>query len=78
MVQPLLPGSVEALAEALAASTDSVRIDVLHGEYGEDFAGYVEARGEEWQRNQAEALAAALTARAIPIWRDELPPELDG
>jgi DNA repair photolyase len=75
VVQPLLPGSVGDLAQALAGCADSVRIDVLHGEYGED--GFAEAGDDAWQRAQAEALAAALRARAIPIWRDELPPELD-
>jgi DNA repair photolyase len=78
VVQPLLPGSIDELAEALAGCADSVRIDVLHGEYGEDFVVDPEARREDWQRAQAQALAAALRARGIPIWRDELPPELDG
>jgi DNA repair photolyase len=79
VVQPLLPGPVEELAEMLADCADSVRIDVLHGEHGagRDFDAHREARGDEWQRNQAEALASALKARGIPIWRDELPPELE-
>ena len=66
--------SVEAIGTAPLE-----RIDVLHGEYGAggDFDLHREARGESWQRTQAEALASALTARSIPIWRDELPPELD-
>jgi DNA repair photolyase len=78
MVQPLLPGPVDALADALAARADSVRIDVLHGECGAqaDFDGHAEARSETWQRNRAVELAAALGARGVPLWPDELPPEL--
>lgn len=79
MVQPLLPGPIDALADALAARADSVRIDVLHGEYGAatDFEAHPAARDESWQRSRAAELAAALTARNVPLWPDELPPELD-
>jgi DNA repair photolyase len=79
VVQPLLPGSIEDLAAALDGCADSVRIDVLHGEYGavDDFAAHPEACRRSWQEENARALQAALSARGIPIWRDELPPELE-
>lgn len=80
MVQPLLPGSVEDLAGALAATVGSVRIDTLHGveSAGGDFADprYAEAAHDDWQRERAQALAAALTTRNIPLWSTELPPDL--
>jgi len=78
VIQPMLPGPVEEFAEALAASVDSVRLDGLHGEYGAgaDFDRYPFARDEPWQRQQLQALANALSARSIPIWPGELPPEI--
>ena len=82
VVQPLLPGSVEALADALAATVSSVSIDVLRGEERatEDFddARYRESRAEAWQAERASALAAALAARSVPVWAGELPPEQVG
>jgi DNA repair photolyase len=79
VVQPLLPGPVDALADALAARVSSVRIDVLHGEYAahDDFAAYADARDDAWQQSQAAALARALGERGVALWADELPPELD-
>lgn len=82
IVQPLLPGSIEALADALAATVESVRIDVLHGTYGAaaDFADprYAHARDEAWQAERADELARALTARGIEVWPGELPRALLG
>jgi DNA repair photolyase len=82
VVQPLLPGSIEALADALARAVSSVSIDVLRGEEqaGADFDDprYAEARTDAWQRVRAEELVAALAARGVPVWPGELPPELVG
>lgn len=80
IVQPLLPGSVEALAQALGEVVDSVRIDILRGVEGagaqfED-PRYRDAADDDWQRQRAEQLAAALTERGVRLWPDELPPEL--
>jgi DNA repair photolyase len=76
VVQPLLPGPVDALADALASRVSSVRIDGLHGEYGAsaDFDSHPAARADSWQQERAMALASALTARGIPLWPGELPP----
>jgi DNA repair photolyase len=80
VVQPLLPGSTDALAGALAEHADSVSIDLLRGVEGaeREFADlrFVEARSDAWQRARALALAEALEQRGVPVWRGELPPEL--
>lgn len=82
VVQPLLPGSIEALADALAGAVSSVSIDVLRGEEQSsadfDDPRYSAARTDAWQRARAEELVAALAARDIPVWPGELPPELLG
>ncbi len=82
VVQPLLPGSIEALADALAGVVSSVSIDVLRGEEqaAADFDDprYSAARDDAWQRARAEELVAALAARSVPVWPGELPPELLG
>ncbi len=80
VVQPLLPGSIEALADALAEAVSSVSIDVLRGEEQSaadfDDPRYSAARTDAWQRARAEELVAALAARGVPVWPGELPPEL--
>ena len=80
IVQPLLPCSVEALADALAAAVSSVRIDVLYGVEGaaEEFSDprYAQAADEGWQRERAGQLAELLRERGVTLWPDELPPEL--
>lgn len=80
VVQPLLAGSLEAHADALAECVDSVSIDVLRGVEGagQQFADprYVATASDEWQLARAHALVDALTARGVPVWRGELPPEL--
>ncbi len=80
VVQPLLAGSLAAHADALAECADSVSIDVLRGVEGAqaqfDDPRYVETASDEWQRARAHALAEALRARGVPVWRGELPPEL--
>ena len=80
VVQPLLPGSIEALADALAGAVSSVSIDVLRGEEQSaadfDDPRYSAARTDAWQRARAEELVAALAQRGVPVWPGELPPEL--
>lgn len=80
VVQPLLAGSLEAHADALAGAVDSVSIDVLRGVEGagEQFADprFAVTASDEWQIERAHALVAALRARGVPVWRGELPPEL--
>ena len=82
VVQPLLPGPIEALADALAGAVSSVSIDVLRGEEQSaadfDDPRYSAARTDVWQRARAGELVAALAARGIPVWPGELPPELLG
>lgn len=80
VVQPLLAGSTEAHADALAGCADSVSIDVLRGlgGAGELFGDprYVATASDEWQLARAHALVEALQVRGVPVWRGELPPEL--
>jgi DNA repair photolyase len=73
IVQPMFPGSVDALADALAARVRSVRIDVLYGTYAADFSAFPEAADDRWQRERASELATALIARNVAIWPGELP-----
>lgn len=79
VVQPLLPGSVEALAEAIASHCSSASIGVLEGVQGaaEDFADprFSQAREDAWQVEHATRLREMLATRGIPVWR-ELPPTL--
>jgi DNA repair photolyase len=76
VVQPLLPGSIEALANALAGVVRSVSIDVLHGLAGAapDFARHPEATDDRWQRARAGELSHALRERGVQVWSGELPP----
>ena len=82
VVQPMLPGDVEALADLLAAHADSVSLGGLDGP--NDAAPLFEAepyRGcaqETWQRQRLAALHAALEARGVARWHGELPPDLRG
>ncbi|MCU0654124.1 MAG: radical SAM protein [Polyangiaceae bacterium] len=80
VVQPMLPGDPEALADALAQVTSSVSLGVLRGELGaqDDFADprYAFAREEPWQTRTALALRDALLRRGVSVWLGELPPEL--
>lgn len=78
IVQPLLPGSLSALAEALAETVSSVRIDVLSGVQGaaREFADprYAYAADASWQADRARTLATMLGARGVAVWPSELPP----
>ncbi len=80
VVQPVLPGPVEAFADALAECVSSVSIDVLHGVQGAggDFAeaGYAEVATDEWQRERVAALTAALVRNGVTTWEGDLPPSL--
>ncbi len=80
VVQPMLPGPVEAFADALAESVSSVSIDVLYGVQGAtaDFtdASYAAAATDDWQRERAAALTAALERNGVTIWHGDLPPSL--
>ena len=80
VVQPLLAGPLDAHADALAECVDSVSIDVLRGVEGArpqfDDPRYLATASDEWQLARAHALADALSARGVPVWRGELPPEL--
>jgi hypothetical protein len=72
IVQPIFPGSLEALADALALRVESVRIDVLYGTYGADFSRHPEVVDPAWQRASADALAALLVSRGVRLWEGEL------
>jgi DNA repair photolyase len=80
VVQPMLPGDVTALADALATRVSSVSLDVLHSlegaqaEFGDP--RFAHAREPQWQRERLERLADALTARGVAVWSGELPPAL--
>ncbi|MBK7071573.1 MAG: radical SAM protein [Myxococcales bacterium] len=78
--QPMLPGPVDALADALAAHVDSVSLDVLRGEGRAgplfDDPRFAAARAAGWQTERLAALTAALAERRVPVWSGELPPNL--
>lgn len=80
VVQPMLPGPLAALADALAERVSSASLDVLTSiESAEhDFADprYAHARDPRWQLERAHALAEALRTRGVVLWQGELPPEL--
>lgn len=76
VVQPLLPGELGPLADALARVAETVSLDVLRGEHdaGALFDAHAEARDPRWQEDRARALEEALRARGVPVWQGELPP----
>ena len=78
VVQPMMPGPLDALADAIAARATSASLDVLHGVYGAagDFVGeYADVPTPAWQQARIEATAEALRRRGVAIWGGELPPE---
>lgn len=81
VVQPMLPGPLDELADALAEVVDSVSLGVLRGQHGaaQDFTDprYAHATDEAWQRERAIALRDALARRGVTVWLGELPPELE-
>ena len=80
VVQPMLPGPVEVLADLLAAHASSVSLGGLQGtnDAADDFdrEPYRGCADETWQRDRMAQLEAALEARGVPIWHGELPPDL--
>jgi len=82
VVQPMLPGPVEALADLLAEHATSVSLGGLEGMNAaeEQFqaAAYRGCADEHWQRSRYQALREALEARGVPLWEGELPPDLRG
>ncbi len=78
VVQPMLPGKPERLADLLAANVDSVSLDTLHGEHGAaelfNDAGFTNARDPMWQQQRLHELVELLTERGVPVWKGELPP----
>jgi DNA repair photolyase len=78
VVQPLLPGSIDELADAVATHCSSASIGVLEGVEGAaaDFADprFRHARDASWQMAHAERLQELLRDRGVVVWR-ELPPE---
>lgn len=77
VVQPLLPGSIDALADALTLTSDGAALGELDGELDAaalfDDPRYAHARASAWQRDGLVRLRALLDARGIPVWRGELP-----
>lgn len=82
VVQPVLPGPLEALADLLAETAESVTIDILRGEEGatEDFDDprYAASREQGWQLARSTELRELLDRRGVPVWSGELPPALSG
>lgn len=80
VVQPILPGSLEDLADALAKVISSARVDVLNGVEGAEAEfsvdRYAMCRSDAWQMERALMLREMLSARGVQIWEGELPPEL--
>ena len=80
VVQPMLPGDVDALADALQIASAGVAIGTLEGEEQSgpsfDAPQFTEARAADWQRARAARLGEALAARGVAVWTGELPPEL--
>jgi len=80
VVQPMLPGDPDQLADQLAEVADSVSLDILRGEENAAslFDRHHAARTEAWQRAQLSTLEQALESRGVPRWEGELPPDLAG
>lgn len=82
VVQPMLPGPVDALADLLAAHASSVSLGGLQGtnDAAADFdtARYRGCADEAWQRKRLAQLEDALEARGVPRWHGELPPDVRG
>ncbi|MBV1862211.1 MAG: radical SAM protein, partial [Nannocystaceae bacterium] len=82
VVQPMLPGPVEALADLLATHVRSVSMGGLQGTNdaaplfeSEAYRGCAE---DSWQRGRFNALSEALDRRGVTRWDGELPPDLRG
>lgn len=80
VVQPMLPGPLDALCDAIAAHCDSASLDVLRGLYGAsaDFRGpFAAVASGAWQQARLLALQQGLQRRNLPLWQGELPPDLE-
>jgi DNA repair photolyase len=79
VVQPILPGPIDALADALAETSDGAALGGLEGELGAsalfDDPRWSHARSDTWQRDALARLRAQLDARGVARWRGELPAE---
>lgn len=77
VVQPMLSDDADALARALAESTDSVSADVLRGEQGAgaefDDGRFAHMRDADWQAKTHRELCDALRAEGVALWNGELP-----
>jgi len=77
IVQPMFPGSVDGLADALAGRVTSARLDVLYGTYGATRAlaepRFAHVPDPRWQETQRAAVAIALAQRGVRVWPGELP-----
>jgi len=82
VVQPMLPGPVEVLADLLATHAGSVSLGGLEGMGAAaplfEVEDYRRAAEASWQRAQLGALEEALLERGVALWRGELPPDLRG
>lgn len=80
VVQPMLPGPAEQLADQLCQYADSVHLGPLEGEFGaaDLFADtrFCHARSPQWQTQAHAELKARLLANGTPVWSGELPPSL--
>jgi DNA repair photolyase len=78
IVQPIFDGSLEALADALAETANSVSIDILRGvmDAEREFSDprYAPIQESSWQTTRGQQLATLLGSRDIPVWFTELPP----
>lgn len=78
VVQPILPGSIDALADTLAGLVESVSIEVLRSIEGAgadfDDPRYRAARDPGWQAERRAELIEALGERNVPVWVGDLPP----
>jgi DNA repair photolyase len=77
VVQPVLPGPLDRLADVLAETSDGARLGALEGELGAttlfDDPRWSHARADVWQREALVELRAELARRDIAVWDGELP-----
>jgi DNA repair photolyase len=80
VVQPLLPGGITELADALAAAADSVRLAPLESVYGAaeafDDPRYRGCREDAYQQEGLARLTELLAARGVAVWYGEFPPSV--
>ncbi len=80
VAQPQLPGSLDDHVALLAASVQSVSLDVLRGvenaaaQFADPRWSY--AATDDWQRTRLQRLRERLRAAGVAVWSGELPPGL--